>query len=63
VRLVFHADPEGHLRVTVTSAGEVRSAAGDERAVAKARAVVSALGGRLEGDRPGEGVTILLPQR
>ena len=31
--------------------------------LAKARAVVTALGGRLEGSHPGDGLTILLPQR
>ena len=63
VRLGFEADFEGHLRITVSSAGEARTDPGDDRAVAKARAVVTALGGRLEGDHPGDGLTILLPQR
>lgn len=63
VRMTFHADDEGHLRITVTSAGEARTDPGDDRAVVKARAVVTALGGRLEGSHPGDGLTILLPQR
>lgn len=63
VRLTFHADEEGHLRITVASAGEARTDPGDDRAVAKARAVVTALGGRLDGSHPGDGLTILLPQR
>jgi signal transduction histidine kinase len=63
VRLTFHADEEGHLRITVTSAGEARTDPGDDRAVAKARALVTALGGRLEGTHPGDGLTILLPRR
>lgn len=63
VRMVFEADDEGHLRISVTSAGEARTDPGDDRAVAKARAVVTALGGRLEGSHPGDGLTILLPQR
>ena len=62
VRMEFDAH-EGHLRITVTSTGEPRTELGDERAVAKARAVVTALGGRLEGTHPGAGLTILLPQR
>ena len=63
VRMTFHADEEGHLRITVTSAGEARTDPGDDRAVAKARALVTALGGRLEGAHPGDGLTILLPRR
>ncbi len=63
VRMEFDAHDEGHLRITVTSTGEPRTELGDDRAVAKARAVVTALGGRLEGTHPGAGLTILLPQR
>ena len=63
VRMSFVADEEGHLRITVISAGEARTDPGDDRAVAKARAVVTALGGRLEGVHPGDGLTILLPRR
>lgn len=62
VRIVFEADEDGHLHIAVSCADEAR-ADGDDRAVAKARAVVTALGGRIEGTHPGEGVTILLPQR
>ena len=63
VRMEFDANAEGHLRITVGTAGEPRTEPGDDRAVAKARAVVTALGGRLEGSHPGDGLTILLPQR
>lgn len=64
VRLTFHADDEGHLTIGVTSSGESRTDPGDERALAKARAVVIALGGRLKGTHPGDdGLTVWLPRR
>jgi signal transduction histidine kinase len=64
VRLTFHADDEGHLTIGVTSTGESRTDPGDDRALAKARAVVTALGGRLKGTHPGdEGLTVWLPRR
>lgn len=64
VRLTFHADEEGHLTITVSSSGETRTESGDDRALAKARAVVTALGGRLKGTHPGEGgITVWLPKR
>ncbi|MBJ7355926.1 HAMP domain-containing protein [Nocardioides sp.] len=64
VRLTFHADDEGHLTINVTSTGETRTGPGDDRALAKARAVVTALGGRLKGTHPGdEGLTVWLPRR
>lgn len=64
VRLTFHADQEGHLTISVTSSGEARTDPGDDRALAKARAVVTALGGRLKGTQPGDdGLTVWLPRR
>ena len=64
VRLTFHADAEGHLTINVSSSGEARTDPGDDRALAKARAVVTALGGRLKGTHPGDdGLTVLLPRR
>jgi len=64
VRLTFHADEEGHLTIVVTSAGEARTDPGDDRALAKARAVTTALGGRLKGTDAGDGgLTIFLPRR
>jgi signal transduction histidine kinase len=64
VRLTFHADDGGHLTIGVSSTGETRTGPGDDRALAKARAVVTALGGRLKGTHPGdEGLTVWLPQR
>ena len=59
----FVADAEGHLG----SPSPPPASRGPTRAttvrVAKARAVVTALGGRLEGVHPGDELTILLPQR
>ena len=64
MRLTFHADEEGHLTIGVTSAGEARTDPGDDRALAKARAVATALGGRLEGTHAGDdGLKVLLPRR
>jgi len=63
VRLSFEADEEGHLRITVSTSGEPRTEPGDDRTIAKARALVTALGGRLEGSHPSAGLTILLPRR
>lgn len=64
VRMTFHADEEGHLTIRVISAGEARTDPGDDRALAKARAVVTALGGRLKGTQAGNGgLTVWLPRR
>lgn len=64
VRLTFHADAEGHLTIGVSSSGESRTGQDDDRALAKARAVVAALGGRLKGTHPGGGgLTVWLPRR
>jgi signal transduction histidine kinase len=63
VRMVFDADADGHLSIELTSAG-LRPAA-DPNAdlpVTQARAVVTALGGRLTGKTP-ERMSILLPRR
>jgi len=63
VRLVFDADDEGHLTITVAAA-EPRPAPGPSAAVAltQARAVVTALGGRISGEDP-QSLTVLLPRR
>jgi len=63
VRLVFDADPDGHLSIEV-SCEEVRDLTKPHAdvAVTQARAVVTALGGRLAGDTP-EHLSILLPRR
>lgn len=63
VRLVFDADEEGHLSIGVSSAG-ARPVSGpsSDIAITQARAVVTALGGRLNGDSP-EHLSVLLPRR
>lgn len=64
VRLVFHGEEAGQLRVRVEA--EERSADSDEDAVDRipqARSVVESLGGRVLGDHPADGLEILLPRR
>ncbi len=68
VRMVFDADPGGLLRIKVLCAG--RTGAEDDRersvaepALAKAQALVTALGGRLEGEHPADGLVLRLPRR
>src|SRR4051794_14535232 len=62
-RLVFEADAEGHLSIEVSCAGlrEVANRYAD-LPVTQARAVVTALGGRLTGETP-QHLSILLPRR
>jgi len=63
VRMVFEAHEEGHLSIDLSTA-ELRPMSGPNAAIAvtQARAVVTALGGRLTGESP-EHVAILLPRR
>jgi signal transduction histidine kinase len=63
VRVVFEADEEGHLSIAV-SCERLRPPAdpGADMAITQARAVVTALGGRLTGDDPRR-LSILLPRR
>jgi signal transduction histidine kinase len=63
VRLVFDADDEGRLSIEVSCAAR-RPAPGRNADIAatQARAVVTALGGRVTGDTP-EHLTIRLPRR
>jgi signal transduction histidine kinase len=63
VRMVFEADEEGHLSIGISCAG-LRAAPGPsaDMAMTQARAVITALGGRLIGDSAQE-LTILLPRR
>jgi len=70
VRIVFHGESPGqsagHLRIHVLCAG--RTPDGDlggetvDR-MSQVRVVVEALGGRITGDHPGDGVEVLLPRR
>ncbi len=63
VRMVFDADEEGHLSIGISCA-ELRQVAGPNAgmSITQARAVVTALGGRLTGESP-EQLSILLPRR
>ena len=63
VRMVFEADDEGHLSIGV-SCEDVREVTGPSvgMAITQARAVVTALGGRLTGETPQQ-LSILLPRR
>jgi signal transduction histidine kinase len=63
VRIVFDADEEGHLSVGI-SCTDLRQVTGPNvgMAITQARAVVTALGGRLTGETP-EQLSILLPRR
>ena len=63
VRMVFDADEEGHLSISISSE-ELRQVSGPsvDLAITQARAVVTALGGRLTGDDP-QHLSILLPRR
>jgi signal transduction histidine kinase len=63
VRMVFEADSDGHLSISVSCA-ELRQVTGPNAdiAITQARAVVTALGGRLTGETPQQ-LSILLPRR
>ena len=63
VRMVFDADEEGHLSIELSCAGR-RAVSGPSAdiAITQARAVVTALGGRLTGETP-QHLSILLPRR
>jgi signal transduction histidine kinase len=65
VRLVFHGEEGGHLRIRVEAESPADDHHGGERLdrVAQARTVVEALGGRVTGDAPAAGVDVLLPRR
>lgn len=66
VRIVFHAEPAGQLRVTILCAGRVPDKDLTRDSVdrmAQVRVVVEALGGRVKGEHPADGVEVLLPRR
>lgn len=66
VRIVFHGQEGGHLRVKVSSEGRAVDDHPDEETggrLEQARAVVEALGGRVLGDDPACGLEVLLPRR
>ncbi|MCY7394610.1 MAG: hypothetical protein LH468_00430 [Nocardioides sp.] len=65
VRMVFDSDGDGALKIRITCTGELKQGrgAGVEEPVNQARTVVTALGGRLTGENPADGLEILLPRR
>jgi signal transduction histidine kinase len=63
-RIVFHGEDGGYLRVRVSSAGLTPSGDRDTGTrMEQARSVVAALGGRIIGDDPAQGIEVLLPRR
>lgn len=65
VRLVFHAEAGGHLRISVVCSGRAAEVqvAGDVDWLSQVKVVVEALGGRVIGEHPADGVEVLLPRR
>ncbi len=66
VRLVFHGEEAGHLRIHVECEAALPEQPADgERfdRIAEVRSVTEALGGRVTGDHPGTGLDVLLPRR
>ena len=65
VRITFLGEEGGHLRIRVECEG--RAAEPDDGEplgrVSQATAVVEALGGRVTGDHPADGIELLLPRR
>ena len=66
VRIVFHGEEGGHLRIHVECEGRGREnhhGAEPLDRVAQVTAVVEALGGRVSGAHPADGIEVLLPRR
>lgn len=64
VRLVFHGEEGGQLRVRVESEGRANEHDGQPLdRISQARAVAESLGGRLLGEHPADGIEVLLPRR
>ncbi|GCD90990.1 histidine kinase dimerization/phospho-acceptor domain-containing protein [Nocardioides sp. LS1] len=67
VRIIFSGQEGGHLRVRVASEGVVPRPRNGESELSsrldEARTVVAALGGRISGDDPAQGLEVLLPRR
>jgi signal transduction histidine kinase len=66
VRLVFLGEEAGQVRIRVEAegrAGESHHNGEPLDRIAQARAVVEALGGRVTGDHPTDGIEVLLPRR
>jgi signal transduction histidine kinase len=65
VHIVFQGQEGGHLRVRISSEGPAVSGSGEQppARLDQARRVVEALGGRIAGDDPAQGLDVLLPRR
>jgi hypothetical protein len=66
VRLVFFGEEAGQLRIRIESEGRAADGQHDGETldrIAQARAVVEALGGRVTGEHPADGIEVLLPRR
>ncbi|GAA1142342.1 hypothetical protein [Nocardioides aquiterrae] len=66
VRLVFFGEEAGQLRIRIESEGRAQEHQHDGETldrIAQARAVVEALGGRVTGEHPADGIEVLLPRR
>ncbi|MDF1602941.1 histidine kinase dimerization/phospho-acceptor domain-containing protein [Nocardioides sp. YIM 152315] len=66
VRIVFHGEAAGYLRIHVLCADRTPEAdLGGETVdrMSQVRVVVEALGGRVTGDHPADGIDVLLPRR
>lgn len=66
VRIVFQGEEGGHLRIRTLCAGRTPESELDGETVDRmrqVRVVVEALGGRVTGEHPADGVEVLLPRR
>ena len=66
VRIVFHGEEGGHLRIRVECEGRSTETMPDGEPldrISRVRSAVEALGGRVTGDHPADGIEVLLPRR
>jgi signal transduction histidine kinase len=66
VRIVFHGEEGGHLRIEVECQRRSTETHHDGEPldrVSQVRSVVESLGGRVIGDHPADGIEVLLPRR
>lgn len=65
VRMAFAADPQANLSIRISTAALAQPDRGHavDEPVSTARNAIIALGGRLEGESPDTGFTVLLPRR
>ena len=64
MRIVFHGEEGGHLRVRVECEARGKATAAEPLdRVGEVTSVVEALGGRVTGSHPADGTEVLLPRR